>query len=140
MDRYQKDFIGWAKVAEEIEKREECSQIDKAGIICWVNLGVNIGSEEDGKGANFTRPALIIAFYGSNLALIAPLSSKIKKGQFYRKIIANGNTETIIINQIRVIDRARIGNYIDEIDSLSLERIRNAIAGIIVSPPVRNKK
>ncbi len=77
MKAYKKDFENWFKIKSEIDKQENKQHI-REGEIRWASIGVNIGSEIDGKGVSFTRPVLILAVVGSYLALVIPLSSQNK--------------------------------------------------------------
>lgn len=75
---YHKDFAGWAKFAEQVERRPRPANL-KSGIICWCYLGVNIGTEQDGRGDNFARPVLILSVLSSTQVLILPFTSKHKR-------------------------------------------------------------
>ncbi len=55
-----------AEKVEELERIPLC----KTGAVHWCYAGVNVGSEEDGKGDNFTRPALILKTFGDRLVLV----------------------------------------------------------------------
>ena len=74
---YFKDFDKWNEVKKRVHHEERKVNI-RSGEIRWVSFGVNVGSEIDGKGISFTRPALILHVIGSHLALIAPMSTKVK--------------------------------------------------------------
>ncbi|MFA5871014.1 MAG: hypothetical protein WC842_03995 [Candidatus Paceibacterota bacterium] len=56
---YKKDFDSWNIQKKKINTREKvifCNIRE----IWWCSLGVNIGSEEDGKNELFERPVLIL--------------------------------------------------------------------------------
>jgi hypothetical protein len=74
---YIKDFDKWNEVKKSINKEDQKIYI-RAGEIRWIVFGVNVGSEIDGKGDSFCRPALIVNVSGSATALVIPMSSKIK--------------------------------------------------------------
>ena len=53
------------------------------GEIWWSQFGKNISSEALGKGKDFLRPVVILQkFYGKS-ALVIPLTSHQKKGNYY---------------------------------------------------------
>ncbi len=131
MKNYQKKFAEWAKVASEVQKGTRIELL-KSGAIHWVYAGVNIGSEEDGKGAHFTRPALVLKSYGDKLVLIAFTTSQKKTGQYYCPIMVSGSVVYVILNQFRIVDRLRIRDYIDEISEHDLKKIRSAVANLIM--------
>ena len=58
MEKYQKDFDRWNVVKKNINaKNRKVFFYEKE--IWWMNIGVNVGSEQDGKGDLFMRPVFI---------------------------------------------------------------------------------
>lgn len=123
MDKYQKDFVGWAKVAEEVEKRKRRSEV-KVGAIYWANIGENIGSELVGKGRDFARPVLILAQFNFRMVLVIPITSRIHDQRGYHEIVVAGKLERLALEQVRPIDVLRIGDFLDEVAPGELEKIR----------------
>jgi mRNA interferase MazF len=84
---YVKDFDAWAVVKKKVHAIqgtvEEQEVVLRAGEVRWAHIGVNIGSEIDGKGDAFTRPVLVMHVVGHTVALVVPLTSKIKKNAGY---------------------------------------------------------
>ncbi len=74
---YFKDFDTWNTLKKKLNDEDRQTNI-RAGEVRWISCGVNVGSEIDGKGISFTRPALILHVVGSVLALVVPLSTKVK--------------------------------------------------------------
>lgn len=50
----------------------------REGEIRWCRLGMNIGSETQGKGSYFERPVLILKKFSRDVFLGIPVTSKIK--------------------------------------------------------------
>jgi mRNA interferase MazF len=130
MGSYRKDFAGWAKVAEMVERRER-AEFYKSGVIYWANLGVNIGSGEDGKGERFTRPVLLLAMLNKTQVLVIPITSQKKKGANYREIVVNGKVEYLLFDQLRTIDVKCLEEVVDEIDSDTLRMVRGGLLKIL---------
>ncbi len=130
MGNYRKDFAGWAKVAEEVEGRERAS-FYKSGVVYWTNLGVNVGSGEDGKGERFTRPALLLAMLNKTQALVAPITSQKKNGANYRDVVVAGKLEYLLFDQIRTLDVKCLERVVDEIDAATLKRLRGDLLRIL---------
>lgn len=122
MGKYQKDFAGWAKVAEEVEKRERKTDI-KQGAIYWANLGVNIGSELVGKGNDFSRPVLVLEKFNQRMVLAMPITSQIYNRRGYCEIVVAGKMERLVLEQARPVDILRIGDFLDEVAPDELEKI-----------------
>lgn len=122
MNKYQKDFAGWAKVAEEVEKRERKTDI-KQGVIYWADLGATIGSELVGKGDDFSRPVLVLEKFNQRMVLAVPITSQTHNRRGYREIVVAGKVERLALEQTRPIDVLRIGDFLDEVAPDELERI-----------------
>ena len=130
MKEYQKDFAGWAKVAAEIEARERKQNV-KPGVIYWANLGVNVGSGEDGKGPRFTRPVLLLARVNTVRGLIVPVTSQKKVGMNYRELVVAGNVEYLMFDQLQTIDIKCLEGVVDEINVESLRKVRGELLKVL---------
>lgn len=104
---YKKDFDAWNNVKKRLEQEKRKVYI-RAGEIRWVAFGVNLGSEIDGKGVSFTRPALILHVIGSHLALVIPMSTKIKNIAGYISFEWKGSMAALCIHQIRIVSQKRV--------------------------------
>jgi len=107
MGQYLKDFDAWNFVKKRLDGEDRKVYI-RAGEIRWVSFGVNVGSEIDGKGESFTRPALVLHVIGSHLALIAPMSTKVKDVVGYIPFVWKGRTTALCVHQIRIVSQKRI--------------------------------
>jgi hypothetical protein len=61
---YFKDFDTWNTLKKKLTDEVRKTNI-RAGEVRWISCGVNVGSEIDGKGVSFTRPALVLHVIGS---------------------------------------------------------------------------
>jgi mRNA interferase MazF len=100
----------------------------RAGEIRWVAFGVNIGSEIDGKGVSFTRPALIVHVIGSHLALVIPMSTNIKEMAGYIPFEWKNRTIALCIHQTRVVSQRRILSRKGRIAHSRLQKAKSEIA------------
>jgi mRNA interferase MazF len=94
------------------------SVVFKEGELWWCRIGMNVGREIYGKGAQFSRPVLIFKKLSADLFLGMPLTSKLKSGSWYVPITDNDKEGRAILNQVRTLDRNRL---IKRIGSLSDE-------------------
>ncbi len=104
----------------------------KRGDVVLVNLDPVIGSEQ-GK----TRPALVIQNDIGNkyspLTIIAPITSKLFSKQFPTNVEVDSSNSplkeksTILLNQIRTIDKTRIIKVYGKISNKKLEDVDEAI-------------
>ncbi len=123
---YYKDFDVWNTTKQRIQKEERAVNI-RRGEVRWVSLGVNVGVEIDGKGVSFCRPALIIHVIGPHLALIIPLSTKLKNIAGYMPFEWKGTTTALCIHQMRVVSQKRILHRMGRISEHKLQFHKNSI-------------
>lgn len=102
----------------------------KRGQIYMVNFDPVIGSEQGGM-----RPALIIQNDVGNqhspTVIVAPITSKLKHtvpthveiGQ----TVALPKPSQILLEQIRTVDKTRVGDYLAELEPVKLKQVRRAL-------------
>lgn len=100
-------FEKWITLKEKIHHKKMVSRINEREV-CFVNLGKNIGYEQDGKNEKFERPVVALKKFGLFTFVGLPLTSKPKKGKFYFPFQLNGKTSYVILSQIRLFDTRRI--------------------------------
>jgi mRNA interferase MazF len=104
---YIKKYDAWNEVKKRIEEETRKVYI-RAGEVRWVSLGVNVGSEIDGKGVSFMRPALVLHVMGSHLALVVPMSTKTDSRPGYVSFLWKEKSVSLCVHQTRVISQKRI--------------------------------
>jgi mRNA interferase MazF len=102
------------------------------GDIFLINLELVKGHEQGG-----IRPALIIQNDISNhfspLTIIAPITSKIYTKEFPTNVFLSkkesglDKDSTILLNQIRTIDKSRLVKKISSLDNFLIERVNKAL-------------
>jgi mRNA interferase MazF len=126
---YQKNFDAWIfqkkKVDQEIIAIKNRLHI---GEVRWCSIGVNIGSEIDGKGEGFFRPVLIVSLVGSALCLVVPVTSKIKRevpGFFV--VTINNQEQSLCIQHMRSVSQKRIYQRMVTISENKLQSVKEKI-------------
>lgn len=102
----------------------------KRGDVYWVNLNPTVGSE-----IQKVRPCVIIsnnlANQFSEVIIVAPITSqkleKIYPHEVLIKNIEKLSNSKIKINQIRAIDKKRLGRIITKLDSLTMNEVDRAL-------------
>lgn len=129
-----KNFDDWNKKKGNIHRALKNKWVIKREV-WWCMLGINIGSEEDGKGEDFLRPVLIIRTYGFTSAVVVPLTTSRKEGSFYFNIGKVGNTNeisTALLSQMRLVDTKRFVEKIGKIDSKKFIETKKAIQELLL--------
>ena len=105
-EEYIKEFDLWNENKKRIEK-SNIQRLCREREIWWCALGVNIGSEQDGKNELFERPVLVLKRYSMDLTLVLPITSTEKDNIYYVKI-NSVMASSVILSQIRAIDSKRL--------------------------------
>jgi mRNA interferase MazF len=67
----------------------------KVGDVWWCSVGLNIGKESFGKGADFRRPVLIIKKLSAELYIVLSLTTKYKVGTWFTNVMLNNEIITL---------------------------------------------
>ena len=103
----------------------------KRGDIYYADLSPVVGSEQGG-----VRPVIVIQNNVGNrhspTVIEAAITSKQDKSEIpthvYLKIEGLSRTSTVLLEQIRTIDRERLKTYVNSVESESMQRIDKALA------------
>ena len=104
---YIKDFDKWNAYQKTLDK-QEFDGFCREREVWWCALGVNIGSEQDGKNDLFERPVLIIKKIRKDLLRIIPLTSKIDDHDDRITATIAGERSQILLSQARTISSKRL--------------------------------
>ena len=108
MGEYHKDYDDWMIVKQRINDEERPS-FAKAGDVRWASVGVNVGSEIDGKGkGSHTRPVLVLELVGKHLALVVPFSTKLHERPGYVRFDVDSKPMALCVHQVRVVSQKRL--------------------------------
>jgi mRNA interferase MazF len=128
---YFKDFINWIQYKIYLNARSKYPKF-KEGEVWWCSVGINIGSETDGKNDKFNRPVLILKKFNFNQFWAIPLTSKIKEeNQFYSKIVIKAKISYAQISQLKTSDAKRLQDKIGKISDNELKQIRKKIINLL---------
>ncbi len=114
-----KDFYNWNKLKIQIDSKNEKERIFfKESEVWWVNLGLNIGFEINGKNEKYVRPVIVIKKYNKFSFLSLPLST-VKKENRYIYFVGevSGKDAYANLSQLRNIDSKRLVSKVGLIKS-----------------------
>lgn len=118
-----KKFDDWNEVKKSIDQRN-LSMIFKERDIFWASIGENIGFEQNGKGAIFSRPVLVVKRFSRNMFFGIPLSTQLKQGDFFFEFDLNGEKSNALIVQGRLFDVKRLENKIGMMNKENFEQLK----------------
>ena len=128
----KKDFDKWNEIKKKTNKTDDYLPLYHQRQIRWCRLGTNIGFEQDGTGNGFSRPVLILKGFNRHVCLVIPLTTSTKENVYYISIgVVDGQTASVIISQIRLIDTKRLDKHIATIDKITFENIQKAVKDML---------
>lgn len=132
-----KNFGGWFKVKNRLEKSIDEPPLFKEREIWWCMIGENVGVEISGKGRNFTRPILVFKKLSKAGFLGIPMSTRLKDGTWYVKIKQGGKKAIIVLSQTRVFSSKRLYQKIGELDNTDFALVVKSFSELFVKfvPP-----
>ena len=127
---HRKDFDSWNEVKKKIDSKESvifCNQRE----IWWCSIGINVGSEEDGKNELFERPVVILGVFYKGVIRVAPLTGKIKEDEHHVVVNYSGRSGSIILSQTKTISTKRLSRKLCRLDKVQFDKVlkhlRNSI-------------
>ena len=103
----KKSFDEWNKLKKQLQENENRVFFHEREI-WWCSLGVNLGFEQDGRNDTFERPVLVVRKFNQDIFLGLPLTSAKKEGMYYQKTQHEDRDYTIVLSQMRLLDRKRL--------------------------------
>ena len=98
----------------------------------WCALGMNVGFEQDGTGADFDRPVLILRGVSRETCYVAPLTTSPKRHPYRIPIgFVEGEPASAIISQLRLIDTRRLVNKIGFLDKGTFAKVKKAAKDLL---------
>ena len=129
----KKDYKKWHNKKAELHNQQP-RIFFKEREIWFCHLGENIGFEQDGRGEEFLRPAIILKKFNNEVLWIVPLTKADRKSEKYYFTFSfrQGQKSSAILSQIRLIDAKRLkymAGYITKDDFILLKtKIRQLLA------------
>lgn len=99
--------------------------------VVFINIGENIGYEQNGKGNEFLRPVLVYKKFSTEIFLGIPLTRTSKDSHFYSSFNFKGKTSTAILSQIRLFDAKRIAYFYGKISVGNFKLIKEKLIEIL---------
>jgi mRNA interferase MazF len=126
----RKDFDGWNKVKKKTNA--EHPRLYTVREIWWCKLGVNIGTEQDGKGEWYDRPCVIMRGFGPDACLVIPLTTSAREHTLRVSIgLVEGQEARANLSQIRVVDTRRLTRKVGFLEKKVFLKLRKAARGLL---------
>ena len=126
----EKDFDTWNEIKKKTQK--ETPRLYTAREIWWCQFGLNIGTEQDGSGTRFLRPAIILRGFGPDACLVVPLTKSSRNHQLrFSAGLIEGREARTNLSQIRVIDTRRLAEKVGFLDKEMFGALKKAVGEVL---------
>jgi mRNA-degrading endonuclease toxin of MazEF toxin-antitoxin module len=126
-----KTFVDWTKLKIKLHS-SQVKVYPKPKAIWWASLGQNIGVEINGKNEKFERPVVVIKVFNNLGVLVAPISSTIKKGEYFIEFTnTDGERNIINMSQIKSISSQRFIRYVGELSNEDFEKVKEVYLSFV---------
>jgi mRNA interferase MazF len=127
MSEYIKNFDAWNIHKKSVDQTESKKLHFKERDVWWASVGINIGSEIDGKNELFERPVLVVKkLHGTKLFGI-PLTTKTKVGSYFVSIRYGATDGVAVLVDSKVLSSKRL---IRKIGKISIEDFKKVKEGL----------
>jgi mRNA interferase MazF len=120
-----KRFLEWIGLKERLHGAIHKPPLFKECEVWWCSFGENIGIEVNGKGAKFSRPAIIFKKLSADGFFAIPLSTQIKNGTWYVPITHREIKCVAVLSQARVLSAKRLLEKYGELDAKDVQTIKD---------------
>lgn len=135
---YQKDFDGWNKVKKVIHNKGLSPQLYfHEREIWWCSIGLNVGSEIDGKNQQFERPVLIFKKFNQHTAWMLPMTKSVLDQRHCVQLKYRGEVSHVVLSQLRLVSTFRLTRRVRTLSKEEFETVKEKIIQYIKndSPP-----
>ena len=125
----QKDFDSWNTIKKKTN--DLGSPRVRVGDIHWCAMGLNVGRECDGKGANYRRPVVILRKYSNDMVFVLPLTTNIHSGDWYFDINIKNIKNQVVLAQGKTMDTKRLSKKLGELSVNKMRQIMDAYVTLL---------
>lgn len=121
----EKDFDQWNEVKKQTHM--ESPRLYTIREIWWCRIGVNVGTEQDGKGEWYARPCVIMRGFGPDACLVIPLTTSPREHTLRVPVgSVEGFQARANLSQIRVVDTRRLESKIGFLEKSMFSKLQKA--------------
>lgn len=124
-------FNIWDKEKQSINERRHIAPKERE--IWWLNIGQNIGWEQNGGKDSFLRPVLVFRLFNSKLffGILMTSGDKNEDSWYYLKTIHNGKKYFFLLMQARLFSTKRLHQVIRRIDGQEFKGVQSAFKKVM---------
>jgi mRNA interferase MazF len=113
-----KRFLAWIGLKERLHDIKHAPPLVSERDIWWASVGVNVGSEINGKSGLFSRQL------SHNFYFVVPTTTQQREGSWYVAFGQHGKSMSACLHQARAIDYRRLSSRLGKIDGDDFARVK----------------
>jgi mRNA-degrading endonuclease toxin of MazEF toxin-antitoxin module len=126
----KKDFDNWNEIKKQTDG--ELPRLYTVREIWWCQFGLNIGTEQNGSGERFLRPAVILRGFGTDACLVVPLTTSLREHPLRVSVgMVDGRQARANLSQIRIIDTRRLAEKVGFLDKAIFAELKKTARGLL---------
>lgn len=125
-----KPFDQWNELKKNLQQQHQRVFFHEREI-WWCSLGINLGSEQDGRNDTFERPVLVVKKFNQDIFLGLPLTTASKEGKYYYGTTHEDRQYSVVLSQMRLLDKKRLQRKIRVLPEEEFEEIVKRFKGLI---------
>jgi len=125
-----KRFLEWIGLKEKIHGSAHRPPFVSEGDIWWTAIGENVGSEINGKSAQFSRPVIILKKLAHGFYFVIPTTTKVRDGSWYVPFRHQERDMVACLHQARALDYRRLSSKLGTMDDADLGHVRSGFASL----------
>jgi len=135
----EKDFDRWNNEKKCVQMRGT-QPFYQEREIWWCSLGVNVGFEQDGTGANFDRPVLVIRGFNKETCFCVALTGRKRRGMYYQHLgKIEGRDASAILSQVRLVDTKRLIRKMATLPKADFAELKQRLGQILLGLPFKGE-
>ena len=101
--------------------------------IWFCYLGENVGFEQDGRGAEFLRPVVVLKKFNHEVCWAVPLTRTKKRNKYYFSFSfqKEEDTSVAILSQMRLVDAKRLKYKLGDMNRADFETLKSKIRQLL---------
>lgn len=127
----KKDFAKWLAIKESLDSSTQEPPYFNEGEVWWCCVGINIGSEINGKDSTYVRPVVILKKLSRDSFVGIPMTSKMKVGSWYIPIIFGGKISNANLAQIKTFNYRRLRDKYGQLENFAYLSLKIGLKNLL---------
>ncbi len=130
MSEKSQKLNNWNKIKIALHSQTQRSPYVNEGEVWWCATGENVGIEINCKGTRFSRPVIILKKLNQKSFLVVPLTSQLKRGNWYVSFDFQNKHQCAVLSQIKIMSIERFYRLMGTVDDNDLKKVQRGFTSL----------